>query len=511
MEYVYLIIILAIIFIKKYKQFINFNKIKHFYINLFYFKKINKKKKEIMDKILKEAKNKDPKDIIINKLPLNGYNSDMLINMCNKWSIEERNKYINKMSGTLYKYDDILLDKLSFIFKKYAYTNPLHPDIYPSLRKMESEIVSMACDIFNLNTKDRCGCLTIGGTESILLAIKTYRDYWYNNSYFTNFRKPNIVVPISIHAAFQKGCELMNIEIRYAKLEKNKYCVDIIDMYNLIDNNTIMLAASSPCYPYGIIDPIEKISKIAISKKIGFHVDACLGGMILGLNNFYEDKIKFDFICEGVSSLSVDTHKYGFTPKGSSILLFRNRDLRKYQYSLNVNWTGGIYATPTLLGSRPGYTIAFTWFTLLYYGKKKYIEYSNLIINRCNELKNIIKNINELIILGNPKLNIISFKNNEKYLSKNRFFKILDILSKENWSLNILQNPMSVHICITIDNINNCNNLFDRFKQLFVETKENLDVDNESDMASIYGMSSIVSSNHIEDVAISFLDSLTYN
>ena len=100
----------------------------------------------------------------------------MLINMCNKWSIEERNKYINKMSGTLYKYDDILLDKLSFIFKKYAYTNPLHPDIYPSLRKMESEIVSMACDIFNLNTKDRCGCLTIGGTESILLAIKTYRE-----------------------------------------------------------------------------------------------------------------------------------------------------------------------------------------------------------------------------------------------------------------------------------------------------------------------------------------------
>ncbi len=504
-------ILLIFILIKKYSKYANISFLIKLYTNIFYINKIKSEKKNISEKILKDMTKNDPTDIIIKKLPYTNYDSNKLVTILDQWSNKERTKYKNKMSGTLYNYDTILLENLGFVFKKYAYSNPLHPDIYPSLRKMESEIISMSCDIFHLNNEEGCGVLTTGGTESIILAIKAYRDLWYKKTWFTSFRKPNIVVPKSIHAAFDKACKIMNIEIRYAKLNMITYAVDIDDVKNYIDDNTIMIGASAPCYPYGIIDPIEQLSELAIKKNIGFHVDSCLGGFILGLNNSkkYID-VKFDFILKGVTSLSADTHKYGYTPKGSSILLYRNNNIKKYQYSLCIDWTGGIYATPTLLGSRPGYTIACTWFTLLYHGKKKYIEHSDKIISKCNELYINISKIEELQILGYPQLNVISFKNNKNKLSTNKFMHIIELIQKENWCLNVLQNPIAVHICITLDNIDNCNNLYIKLIELIKKIKDIPEKNIHSNLSSIYGMSSSISGEHIEDIAISFLDSLTY-
>ena len=265
---------------------------------------------------------------------------------------------IENLSGVIYNNDSSHNDLLLKIFKGFIKSNPLHPQVFPEIRNMEVDIVQMVSNMFDGN-ENTCGNVTTGGTESILLACYTYREYCKKEYGIT---KPNIVSFHSIHPAFDKACHYFGIKLRKAdKWWKLKW---------LINWNTVCVVGSAPTYGYGDIDPIVEMSEYCLKLNIPFHVDCCMGGFIVP---FLENNV-VSFRNEGITSISADTHKYGNCFKGSSVLLFSHSKIKIHQHFVKTDWEGGMYATPTMMGSKSGALIAVTWASLLYMGSERYIK-----------------------------------------------------------------------------------------------------------------------------------------
>ena len=420
-----------------------------------------------------------------NKIPTNGISIENVLHI-----MEERKSPINnKISGGVYNNDNELRKLLSIVNSNYMFSNPLHPDLFPELIKMESEIVKMVGSLFDLPNEGG-GNLMTGGTESTIMALKAYKKY--KNLYFF---KPEVCCTRTVHAAVNKACELLDLRIVYVELDENKV-MDVNDLKRKISFKTCAIVASYPCFPYGLNDPIESISNIAMKYNIPLHVDACLGGFITQFDKNL--KLSFD---QNIQSLSVDPHKFGYTPKGSSLLLWKNRNLKHYQYFIQNDWTGGIYASVSLPGSRVGSQIATTWASLLYNGFNYYSIMSSNIIQATKNLSHYIKNIDSFKVIGNPNVNVVAF-----YSEKYGVGQIVDFVSKEGWNLNILQNPLCLHLCITPKNIKNVNNLVDLLKKL--TTMEVIKCNNN--VASIYGMSaSLPDKSVVDDIVKNYLDLTT--
>lgn len=335
----------------------------------------------------------------------------------------------NKLSGVVYLGDKDHNDKMIEIFKEFSFSNPLHPDVFPEIRDMEIDIINIIKYLFQ-GDDNCCGNLTYGGTESILLSLVTYRDYYKNK---LNISNPNIITFKTVHPAFDKGCHYFNINIIKV--------VNVNEIEKNINKNTILLVGSCPEYSYGLVDPIKEMGELAKKYDIGMHVDCCMGSLLIP---FIDEYKHINFKLPGITSISIDTHKYGYSLKGSSVLLFKNMKLKKYQHFINKNWCGGVYATPTLMGSKSGGLISATWASLLLIGKENYKKYANEIQQNLLFIKKEIKKIKEINIIGDPNLNIISFQSD-----KIDIYHLVDKMKKIGWNLTVMQNPPSFHLCLT--------------------------------------------------------------
>lgn len=344
-------------------------------------------------------------------------------------------------SGSVYVCDDKLTDLVSKVYGKTSYTNPLHPDLFPGLCKMEAEVVRMALDLFH-GDEESCGCMTSGGTESILMACKAYRDYAKEAK---GINRPEIVVPTTIHAAFDKAAQYFGLRVRSIRVDPLTFQVDIRAMKRAINSNTIMLAGSAPNFPYGTIDDIQAISDLGIKYNIPVHVDSCLGGF---LTCFMEDAgypiPPCDFRLPGVTSISADTHKYGYTPKGSSLVLYRHPKYRHHQYTVTPDWPGGVYGSPTVCGSRAGGNIAACWATLLHYGKDRYIKITRDIVHTTKYIEKGLRRMKGIFIFGQPATSVIGIGSNDFEI-----YRLSDALNKLGWNLSVLQFPCGIHLCVT--------------------------------------------------------------
>merc|ERR1719244_1098823 len=254
--------------------------------------------------------------------------------------------------------------------------NPLHPDAFPGLRQMESEVVRMACDMFQ-GGEEACGCVTTGGTESILLACKAYREIAIEKG----VEFPEILCGVSAHAAFDKAADILGISIRHVPLDQVTMRVDVNAMRRMISRNTMVLVGSAPQFPHGSIDSITEIAQLGLKYDIPVHVDACLGGFLIPFMRDSGYPIQpFDFSVPGVTSISADTHKYGFAPKGTSVVMYKSPMYRPYQWFSFPDWPGGIYATPTVGGSRAGGIIAACWAAMISFGKDGYTQSTKEIV-----------------------------------------------------------------------------------------------------------------------------------
>ncbi|XP_014211819.1 sphingosine-1-phosphate lyase isoform X2 [Copidosoma floridanum] len=410
-----------------------------------------------------------------------------------------------RVSGCVYKSSDPKQDDvMAEVFRLTSATNPLHADVFPGVCKLEAEVVRIACKLFN-GDDDCCGTMTSGGTESILMAVKACRDYAREAK---GIRRPEIVMPVTAHAAFDKAAQYFKIRVRTVPVHPETYTVDLNAMRRAIGRNTIMLVGSAPNFPYGTMDDIGSISRLGLLHKVPVHVDACLGGFLVCFMRKAGFQLPdFDFKLPGVTSISADTHKYGYAPKGSSVVLYRSKELRHHQFVISPDWPGGIYGSPTVNGSRAGSSIATCWATLMSYGERGYVEATRKVIDTTRFIEKELREIEGIYVLGKPATSVVAFSSRHFHI-----YTLSQQLNKRGWNLNSLQFPNAVHMCVTLAHTQP--GIADTFvKDVREEVLTLLEIPPEPihGMYAVYGMSQGVADRSVvEDITKCFLDSLYY-
>jgi|YNPMSStandDraft_1061717.scaffolds.fasta_scaffold06071_3 sphinganine-1-phosphate aldolase len=353
-----------------------------------------------------------------------------------------------RVSGTVYHGEQAFSDFLSQVYALHAQSNPLHADLFPSTVRFEAEIVRMTARLLHAPDTDDpnqqvVGTTTSGGTESILLAMKTYRDWARAEKRIT---EPEVIAPETAHPAFDKAAHLFGIQLIRTPVGDD-FKAKLEPIQDALTRNTIAIVGSAPSYPHGVLDPIPQMAAIAQRYGIGMHVDACLGGFILPfIEQLGYPVTPFDFRVAGVTSMSVDPHKYGYTPKGLSVVLYRGRSLRRYQYFTYTDWQGGLYASPTLPGSRPGALSVAGWAAMVAIGKQGYLETARQIMETASSIRRGIEQIPDLRLMGEP-LFLIAFTSAHEQLN---IYQVLDQMRQRGWRLNALQRPPGLHLAVTV-------------------------------------------------------------
>ena len=346
-------------------------------------------------------------------------------------------------SGTIYCGDHEHYSFMEQAFGYFAHMNVLQRDMCPSATKFEGEIIAMALDLFHgADAGDEvCGSVTSGGTESIISALLAYRDHGRS---VRGIDTPNMVKPETAHAAFDKGAHLFGIEVRTVPVLEDSRTVDPEVLGEQIDENTVVIVGSACNYGYGTIDPIPELSALAVERGVGLHVDGCLGGYILpwGEQLGY-DIPPFDFRLDGVTTISADTHKYGYGFKGTSTLLFRSSELRRHLYSFNTDWTGGKYMSPGIAGSRSGGLLAATWASMVTMGRDGYLAKATQIFSVADQMRASVERHPELTIIGSPTF-CFSFMSEDLDI-----YLVNDRLRELGWRLNGQQYPNAIHMAVT--------------------------------------------------------------
>jgi glutamate/tyrosine decarboxylase-like PLP-dependent enzyme len=327
--------------------------------------------------------------------------------------------------------------------------------MYPSANKLEGEIVAMTLDMLGASAvathhpgQQPCGVLTSGGSESLISAVYAYRERAREER---GIDQPQLIMPVTAHVAVQKAGHYFGVEVLRAPVGPD-YVVDVDWVRDHITERTILIVASAGSYPYGLIDPIADLAALADEYGIGMHVDACLGGFLLPWGRRLGYPVpEFDFSVPGVTSISADTHKFGYALKGTSVLLYRDTNLRRHQYFTAPDWPGGLYVSPGLSGSRSGGLIAATWAAMVSIGQQGYLTAAQAIFTTAARIRAGVQAIPQLQVIGDPTF-LVAFRTNPELLSDMAIFHVNDALIERGWRMNALHLPPALHFCVTLPN-----------------------------------------------------------
>ena len=422
------------------------------------------------------------------ELPQNGLSCKAILSEADSRQARDTRQLMkaSRMSGAVYMADQEHFDLLCSIYSSFVHANPLHADAFPSVARMEAEVVSMTASLLggcSATNPDVCGLMTSGGTESILTAIRATRDYMRVTRHI---RRPEMIVAVSAHAAVYKAAEYFNIQIVRVPVDKH-FRMDVSATARAIGKNTILIYASAPGYPHGAIDPVEDLAALAKKRGVCLHVDACLGGFVLPFipSSNQSTLPLFDFRAPGVTSLSVDTHKYGLSQKGSSVVLYASSLLRQYQYTAVMDWSGGLYISPSQPGSRSGGLIAQTWASLLHLGRNGYQVIANRIFRAAVLLRDGISHIHGLQVLGSDVSMVVAWGSSDPLLD---IYVVNDIMITKGWHLSVLHTPAALHMCITPANLECVSELLNDLKAAVDETRNSSNGEISGGKAPIYGL-----------------------
>lgn len=418
------------------------------------------------------------------ELPSEGIERAKVLELMREMSLKEQDRWKDGyVSGGIYNGDQAHIDFLNQVYALHSQSNPLHGDLFPSATKYEAEIVAMTAAMHGQGkTPDGAtivGTVTSGGTESILVAMKTYRDKARAERGIT---EPEMILPTTAHVAFDKAAQYFGFKQVKINFDEN-YRAKVDELEKAITKNTAVIVGSAPTFPHGAFDPIGEMSTIALKHGIPFHTDCCLGGFVVP----FAEKLGYnvpvvDFRNPGVTSMSVDTHKYGYAAKGTSVVLYRDESYRHYQYYTSTEWPGGLYMSPTIAGSRPGGLSAACWATLLSVGEKGYLNAVKSIYEAANKIVQGVKEIPELKVLGEPHF-IIALGSDTVNI-----YEVLDYMTKKKWNLNGLHKPACFHIAITLRHTQP--NVAERFVSDLKEAVEYVKANpgSKDGFAPVYGM-----------------------
>lgn len=324
-------------------------------------------------------------------------------------------------------------------YAMFSAENGLGPAAFPSLAQMEREVVAAGLALLNAPA-GAAGSMTSGGTDSIFLAIKAARDHARAKRGLSG--PLNIVAPHTVHPAFDKACMVMDIELR--RIPVKDYLADIEAMERACDSATLMLVGSAPCFPFGLVDPIEALGDIAERKNIWLHVDACVGAYLAPFARMNGvDLPAFDFSSPAVSSMSGDLHKYGYASKGASTVLFRTEALREFMTFDAGPWPLGRMITPTLSGTRPGGAIAAAWAVMRHLGVDGYRAKQAEVVEARQKIEAGVRRLG-FIVHGAPQLGIIAFSH-----PRANTFQLYAQMHKRGWFTAALVDPQALHLMLS--------------------------------------------------------------
>mmetsp|Transcript_18782 Transcript_18782/g.37691 ORF Transcript_18782/g.37691 Transcript_18782/m.37691 type:complete len:638 (-) Transcript_18782:2397-4310(-) len=453
-----------------------------------------------------EILHKNPQRTLTLQLPVQGRScSDILEELGRHANTENQGWRKGQVSGTVYTDGDEASTKLlTDVYALYAWSNQLHPGSWPKVNQCEAEVIAMTADLLHA-PKPGVGCLTSGGTESILLAVRAHLQYYGRRRQISH---PEIICGSSAHASLDKACDMYGI--RQVVVDVNDddgktsaftFVLKASEVRRKITSNTIMIFASAPCYPQGVIDPISELSQLALEFDIGLHVDACLGGFVLP---FVGDAPVFDFRLGGVTSMSADTHKCGFTTKGTSVVVYRSNALRQGQYFVFPHWTGGMYATPTLAGSRSGALAVCAWAALVYYGRDGYQQQVQRIVTAARAMaRGIERDIPGLRLLSPHPYMVVCFASaNPQEID---IYQVQDYMT--DWTMSTLQSPACVHVCVTSPMASRVDAfLQDLAKAVERARTEGVKAGKDKGVAGIYGAAGSLPAGPVEYILQTYTD-----
>ncbi|MGC2174518.1 MAG: aminotransferase class V-fold PLP-dependent enzyme [Acidimicrobiales bacterium] len=375
-------------------------------------------------------------------LPEEGTDKDAVLAMLATMSEAENPAWeTGQVSGTMYCGDHDHYDFLNEAFSYFSYVNSLQRDLCPSNTKFEAEVIAMTLDLLGakaLTDTTPAGLVTSGGSGSIAHAVLAYREHHPTPG------RPNIIKPETAHPAFAKAGHLFGVEIRVAPVDPVTTQVDLDWVRANIDENTVALVGSACNYGYGTVDPITELGQIAVERGVGLHVDGCLGGFILPFGRELGYDIEpFDFFVPGVTTISADTHKYGYALKGTSVLCFADKALRNDQYFYLTDWSGGKYCSPGMDGSRSGGLLAATWAAMVHLGRSGYRRYAERIFATSAAMQEAVREHPSLRLMGEPTF-LFSFTSDEFDI-----YLVNDFLRLRGWRMNGQQYPNALHMAVT--------------------------------------------------------------
>jgi len=292
-------------------------------------------------------------------------------------------------------------------YASFLSENALDPTAFPSTLRLENELVAMATAHLN-GDADVVGNFTSGGTESILLAVKAARD-WARETR-PHITAPEMVLPITAHAAFQKAGHYLSVTPVLVPVDPVTFKADPDAVRRAITPNTILLVASAVSYAHGVVDPVRALAGLAHEQGLWLHVDGCIGGFLLPyFRRLGAEVPDFDFTVPGVTSISMDFHKYAFAAKGASVVLYRNRALRRHQIYACSTWTGYTVINPTIQSTKSGGPLAAAWAALHFLGDEGYLTLARSALEATRRIVAGIAAIPELRVLGRPEMNLVAF------------------------------------------------------------------------------------------------------
>eukprot|EP00727_Mastigamoeba_balamuthi_P006747 m51a1_g2693 putative sphingosine-1-phosphate lyase (515) ;mRNA; f:764492-766534 len=378
------------------------------------------------------------------RVPEHGVPGPQVLEFLERCHAAERRGYTEKhVSGAVYTRHEENEKVIAQAVGMFSCSNPLHFDLFFCTRRMETETVRMVADFLHGDERV-CGVMTTGGSESIIMSMKAYRDRAVAQG-----KDPDAIFALATetaHCAWLKAAKMLRVRLERVSMNSDLE-MDADDLARKITPDTFMVIVSAPAFPHGVIDPIEKVGAVCDANSVGLHVDACLGGFVLAFAAKGGHPVpKFDFSVRGVTSVSCDTHKYGYAPKGTSVLLFENKELRRNMYFSDPNWPGGLYASPTMPGSRAGSQIVGAWTSIVLRGVDGFTQSASRIVATARKMIDGLQKIPKVRIMGSASKAtfVVCFTTVGIDI-----YKVAECLAHMGWDLNCLQLPGCVHLVVT--------------------------------------------------------------
>ena len=379
-------------------------------------------------------------------IPARGIDGDEVLEQMRSYRDDDANWRGGRTWSLVYYAGEEHQKLLQKAYTEFMSENGLNPMAFKSIKRMEAEVVQMTANMLH-GGEQTVGTMTSGGTESILMAVKAARERAKVLKRLPV--RPEIVAPRTIHPAFSKAAHYFGAKMRYVDVDED-FRVNVDAVEKAVGPRTMLIVASAPQYPHGMIDPIEEIADIAQQREIPFHVDACFGGFILPwLEKLGYDVPVFDFRIDGVTSMSADCHKYGYAAKGASVVVYRDMSYLRHQFFVEAGFPGGIYASPTMAGTRPGGAIAAAWAAMKSMGEDGYCELAERAMDAKRRLYDGVEAIEKLEILGSEHATVVTFGSSHDDVD---IYAVADQMQQRGWALDRQHKPASLHCTVNAYN-----------------------------------------------------------